>query len=91
MLRDAGCSGCRLTAAVDAIDAAMLELPHDHRCVGQMPSRSAPLRSCVQTAAHELLELDSGRSFAKSLAPAELWGCSEGQWRAGHDRARATA
>ena len=39
MLRDAGCSG-RLTAAVDAIDAAMLELPHDHRCVGQMPISS---------------------------------------------------
>ena len=40
MQRDAGCCGRRVTAAVDANDAVMLERPHDHRGVGRMPVSS---------------------------------------------------
>ena len=60
MQRDAGVIGCRLTAAEDAIDAAVLDGRRDHSRSCGMPIRL--LATGGRIAAHDLLELEGGRS-----------------------------
>jgi hypothetical protein len=78
---DAGVIGRRMTAAENAIDAAVLEWPA-RPSPRQSGANVQLLCTAVGTAAHELLELNSGRSLGPPPAPDELWRCSEEQQRA---------
>ena len=77
----AGVIGRRMTAAENAIDAAVLEWPA-RPSPRQSGANVQLLCTAVGTAAHELLELNSGRSLGPPPAPDELWRCSEEQQRA---------